>query len=686
MLRRAPARARLDEARGAGVGSARQRLAPAHRVRSARSASSARTSANGARWRREDGEAGARRSRPRSSAARNGSTAGSIAASGRRRRRRAAGRARRARGRPPRRSSSAPRSPDEHDLAGRVVVGDGDAGGLRDRLARPRACRRSSASIEPASSRPRPSACRAARRAARASSSGSTPAAASAASSPSEWPAAHLGLGVAQLVQPASSAQKIAGWAKRVDSSTRGKGSSPTSSMQRSNRSGHLPRDVVAHLGGLGALAGEQQGDVGSRGHGLHPGACAASLPAMPHLHPPGRGVCATRWGVTGFAAMPGLRSVTATRYVTPLREGGSLPGARRGRRRRALRRSSSAAPGRGRKALVAEVVARRARARRSGCAVPELVRRRARPGARPRRARPEIQDLLLASAGLNLGLDFLPGALPFRPPAGPAPDARARGGRRLARRARHQRRPHARSNPNLLALARPALADRPRRRALLPPRHRRSGRATRGGRSPPIARPRAAAVRRARSPRPTSASRRGHARARSSAVASARCRPRGSTATTATYVDYLRDAARAAARLRRRPSMPVRVSPFAVRDRARRAAGRARRAHQRRRHRSSAAPQQLPRRAHRARRGAAARALAPEPRPRRPCARTSRRSSAIAAGDEAAGPIARLDRPQRFHWLVAPSSTIIQPSQVHTGLCEDPEDTLARLLDKLVT
>jgi Protein of unknown function (DUF3037) len=40
-----------------------------------------------------------------------------------------------------------------------------------------------------------------------------------------------------------------------------------------------------------------------------------------------------------------------------------------------------------------------------------------------------------------------------------------------------------------------------------------------------------------------------------------------------------------------------------------------------------------------------------------------------IAAGDETAGPIARLDETARFHWLVAPSSTIIQPSAVHTGI-----------------
>jgi DUF3037 family protein len=56
-----------------------------------------------------------------------------------------------------------------------------------------------------------------------------------------------------------------------------------------------------------------------------------------------------------------------------------------------------------------------------------------------------------------------------------------------------------------------------------------------------------------------------------------------------------------------------------------------------------------------------------------------------IAAGDEAGGPIARLAIPERFHWLVAPSSTMIQPSAVHTGLCEDPAGELDRLFAELV-
>ena len=56
-----------------------------------------------------------------------------------------------------------------------------------------------------------------------------------------------------------------------------------------------------------------------------------------------------------------------------------------------------------------------------------------------------------------------------------------------------------------------------------------------------------------------------------------------------------------------------------------------------------------------------------------------------IAAGDADAGPLARLDQSERFHWLVAPSSTVIQTSPVHTGLCEDPDVTLTRLMERLV-
>jgi hypothetical protein len=115
------------------------------------------------------------------------------------------------------------------------------------------------------------------------------------------------------------------------------------------------------------------------------------------------------------------LRTVEATRYVTPLREGGSLP---------ALVEASDdglyvlkfRGAGQGAKALVAEVIAGEL-ARALGFAMPELVLAELDPALGRAEPDPEIQDLLLASGGLNLGVDYLPGALPFSPAAGPEPD-----------------------------------------------------------------------------------------------------------------------------------------------------------------------------------------------------------------------------------------------------------------------
>lgn len=112
------------------------------------------------------------------------------------------------------------------------------------------------------------------------------------------------------------------------------------------------------------------------------------------------------------------LRRIEATRYVTPLREGGSLP---------ALVEADDdglyvlkfRGAGQGRKALVAEVVAGEL-ARALGFLVPELTLVELDPTLGRAEPDPEIQDLLLGSAGLNLGVDFLPGALPFDPAAEP--------------------------------------------------------------------------------------------------------------------------------------------------------------------------------------------------------------------------------------------------------------------------
>jgi hypothetical protein len=56
-----------------------------------------------------------------------------------------------------------------------------------------------------------------------------------------------------------------------------------------------------------------------------------------------------------------------------------------------------------------------------------------------------------------------------------------------------------------------------------------------------------------------------------------------------------------------------------------------------------------------------------------------------ICRGGDAAGPIGRLTPRERFHWLIAPRSAVIQVSPAHTGRCEDPEALLARLVETMV-
>jgi Protein of unknown function (DUF3037) len=56
-----------------------------------------------------------------------------------------------------------------------------------------------------------------------------------------------------------------------------------------------------------------------------------------------------------------------------------------------------------------------------------------------------------------------------------------------------------------------------------------------------------------------------------------------------------------------------------------------------------------------------------------------------VASGEESAGPIARLAKAERFHWLASPSSTMVQRSEVHTGLTDDPASTLDHLFRTLV-
>lgn len=56
-----------------------------------------------------------------------------------------------------------------------------------------------------------------------------------------------------------------------------------------------------------------------------------------------------------------------------------------------------------------------------------------------------------------------------------------------------------------------------------------------------------------------------------------------------------------------------------------------------------------------------------------------------ICAGGSDSGPIGQLSLQERFHWLVAPRSTIIQVSPVHSGFCFEPADTLEHLMNTLV-
>ncbi|MEV5609970.1 HipA family kinase [Streptomyces sp. NPDC052225] len=108
------------------------------------------------------------------------------------------------------------------------------------------------------------------------------------------------------------------------------------------------------------------------------------------------------------------LAEVAVTRYVTPLREGGSLPG---------LVEADDLAPyvmkftgaGQGRKTLVAEVICGRL-ARRLGFRVPDLVALDLDPVIGLGEPDPEVQELLKASGGTNLGMRFLPRALGFDP------------------------------------------------------------------------------------------------------------------------------------------------------------------------------------------------------------------------------------------------------------------------------
>ncbi|GIW07156.1 MAG: hypothetical protein KatS3mg060_1961 [Dehalococcoidia bacterium] len=117
------------------------------------------------------------------------------------------------------------------------------------------------------------------------------------------------------------------------------------------------------------------------------------------------------------------LRSVIATRYVTPLREGGSLPGLVEADDD-GLYVVKFRGAGQGPKALIAELIAGEI-GRALGLPVPELVFVDLDPALGAAEPDFEVKALLEQSPGLNLGIDFLPGSLPFTPAVRPGPDPR---------------------------------------------------------------------------------------------------------------------------------------------------------------------------------------------------------------------------------------------------------------------
>jgi hypothetical protein len=118
------------------------------------------------------------------------------------------------------------------------------------------------------------------------------------------------------------------------------------------------------------------------------------------------------------------IRTVSATRYVAPLREGGSLPGIVEADDL-GIYVCKFRGAGQGPKVLVAEVVVGEL-ARCLGIATPELVAVELDPVIGTYEADQEVQDLLTASVGLNLGVDFLPGSFGWDSAYSPDPEVAA--------------------------------------------------------------------------------------------------------------------------------------------------------------------------------------------------------------------------------------------------------------------
>ena len=217
-----------------------------------------------------------------------------------------------------------------------------------------------------------------------------------------------------------------------------------------------LQLDEQRPVGMASASAGRAPGPArggGSVSVTWSPGRCCSAVPGSKSRSVPASGRCATAGDRCAPAQRPraldsGAMPEPRRRDRDPLRHaparGRLAAGPRRGRRRRAVRRQvprRRPGPARARR----RVAGRRDRARASGCSVPEIVLIDVDPGLGDAEPDEELQDLVQRSGGLNLGLDFLPGALTFNPAAAPEVDPDARRRRRLARRVRDQPRPQRR-------------------------------------------------------------------------------------------------------------------------------------------------------------------------------------------------------------------------------------------------
>ena len=181
--------------------------------------------------------------------------------------------------------------------------------------------------------------------------------------------------------------------------------------------------------------------------------------------------------GRATIVRVPALRTVRVTRYVTPLREGGSLP---------AIVEADDdglyvlkfRGAGQGAGALIAELVSGEI-ARALGLPVPELVFAELDPDLARTEPDPEIHALIRASGGLNLALDYLPGSVMFDPVVAEAV-VRPGVAHRLVRRLRLERRSDGAQHQHA-DVAPPSVPHRPRRLTVLPPLAR-GGRRSRAG------------------------------------------------------------------------------------------------------------------------------------------------------------------------------------------------------------